>query len=40
VIEPDVMYEQGRNLEQWTIKFMNVEKKEFALIKVRFSPLF
>ena len=28
------------NIEQWTIKFADIAKKQFALIKVRFSPLF
>lgn len=39
-IDPDVSYEQGMNIEQWTIKFADIAKKQFALIKVRFSPLF
>jgi hypothetical protein len=40
VIDPDVAYEQGLNIEQWTIKFADSTKGQYALIKVRFSPLF
>lgn len=39
-IDPDVSYEQGLNIEQWTIKFQDVTTQQFALIKVRFSPFF
>ena len=33
-------YEQGRNVEQWTIKFQELKTQQLAIIKVRFSPLF
>lgn len=39
-IDPDVQYEQGRNLEQWTIKFTDEPRQQHAIVKVRFSPLF
>ena len=37
-LDPDVLYEQGRNLEQWTIKYQ--KNNRYALIKVRYSPFF
>jgi hypothetical protein len=37
-IDPDVSYEKGRVVEQWTIKYH--DWKEYAIIRVRFSPLF
>jgi len=38
-IDPNVVYEQGRNVEQWTIKFAQ-NGKNYAIIKVRSSPFF
>mmetsp|Transcript_33580 Transcript_33580/g.51655 ORF Transcript_33580/g.51655 Transcript_33580/m.51655 type:complete len:230 (-) Transcript_33580:1056-1745(-) len=37
-IDPDVSYEQGRNVEQWTIRYH--DWKEYGIIKVRYSPQF
>lgn len=39
-VNPDVAYEAGKTLEQWTIRFMDDATKAFALIKVRFSHTF
>ena len=39
-INPDVAYEAGKTLEQWTVRFMDDKSKAFGIIKVRFSPAF
>ena len=39
-INPDVAYEAGQTLEQWTIRFMDDASKAFGIIKIRFSPAF
>ena len=39
-ISSDVAYEQGKIIEQWTIKYFDSEKQEYAMLKVRFSPNF
>lgn len=39
-IDEFVSYEKGLNLEQWTIRFVNMTANQFALIKLRFSKLF
>lgn len=39
-ISSDVAYEQGKFIDQWSIKYFDLEKQEYAMLKVRFSPLF
>jgi len=39
-VNPDVSYEAGKTVEQWTIKFQDDQTKAFAVVKVRFSPTF
>jgi hypothetical protein len=39
-VNPDVAYEAGKTLEQWTIRFINNTSNAFGLIKVRFSHTF
>jgi hypothetical protein len=34
------MYEKGKNIEQYTIKYNNQITNEQAMVKVRFSPNF
>jgi hypothetical protein len=34
-VNPDIIYEQGRFVEQWTIKFEGKKEKEFAIARVR-----
>jgi hypothetical protein len=39
-LDPDVTYEHGKYLDQWTIKFFNDTTKQAAMVKVRYSPRF
>lgn len=39
-LNQDISYQRGDLVEQTTITYQNAETKEFALVKVRFSPYF
>ena len=39
-IDPDITYEQGKTVEQWTIKFADKSTQQYAVLKVRYSPSF
>lgn len=39
-MDSNIMYEKGKNIEQYTIKFNNKTTDEQAMLKVRFSPNF
>jgi len=36
-IDPDVSYEQGKNIEQWTVKYSDPSSKQFGIIKLRYA---
>ena len=37
---PDIIYEKGKNVELFTIKYQGKREKEFGIIKMRHSPYF
>ena len=39
-LDTDVLYQQGANLDQYTLIFNNQSTQEQAVIRVRFSPKF
>ena len=39
-IDPSILYESGKNVEQWTIKFRDALSKQYCIMKVRNSKLF
>jgi len=39
-IDPDIIFEQGRIVDQWTVKYSNPDTSQYAVIKIRFSHEF
>jgi hypothetical protein len=39
-INPDIIFEKGKMVEMYTIKYQGKHEKEFGIIKMLYSPLF
>lgn len=39
-LNTDITYQKGSLVEQWTITFEDVDKSEFGIFVIRFSPKF
>lgn len=37
-LDPNIIYQQGQNVDQYTIYFNNRTRKEQAVVNIRFSP--
>jgi len=37
-IDPEVIVEQGNFVQQWTVKFREPTRQQFAIVKARFAP--